>query len=302
MATRAKDNAFVILGQSPSSEDLSISGQKLPTNKQILLCLLAHIEKLRREDLSKNKKIVPIAIKLVEEEALAHYRKAAIPFLTSKQINKRILALYEKFQLIRKLKRGKVYDGSNKSISEFRIQLTQTMPLYPKNAIELMLKEKKGKLESEKMSIDEDIEFLKNMMTTRTAHYASLDKITTNLKRKRGARKEKDLARAGTSRDDDPYVVETSTTEGMADLAPGDTDLTPIECSSSTPPRRHRRLKKTGEALFIPHDILQRERIVSNYTRNNMSITTVASFLRDLIVECGGDPDKFVLNYATVYE
>ena len=164
--------------------------------------------------------------------------------------------------MIRKLKRGKVYDGSNKSISEFRIQLTQTMPLYPKNTIELMLKEKKGKLESEKMSIDEDIESLKNMMTTRTAHYASLDKITTKLKRKRGARKEKDLARAGTSRDDDPYVVEASTTEGMADLAPGDTDLMLTERPSSTPPRHHRRLTKTDQALFILHDILQRERKV----------------------------------------
>ena len=304
MSPRGKGNVFYILNKSAGPEHLEISGKKLPSFHQILLCLLSHIEKLRKEDRTKNNKILPTAVNSVIDQALVHYNKSAIPVLSSKELPKRIIKLYHQYQSICKIKRGKNFE-SNKRIIDFRRQLNETMPLYPKNVIEIMEKAKVGKLEMEKKSIDEDIEFVKNMMTTRTASYTCLDKTTTKLMQKRQSRQEDEErrhARAATSRDNDPYVTDTTTDAAMADLTPGDTDVIPDGAASSTPKRPHRRLKRTGETLFIPHDILKRERIVSNYTRNRMSITSVASFMRDLIVECGGDPEKFILNYSTVYE
>ena len=291
-----KNNAFQILQESPGPEHSIISGRKLPSNKQILLCLLANIEKLRGEDSSKNKRIIPAAIKLVEEQAVLHYQRSAIPVCKSRQITKRILHLYQKFQLIRKMKGGKIYDQCKNSIIEFRDQLTKTMPLYPNNAVQIMEKMKKGKTEIEKISIDQDIEFLKQMMTTRTGSYQSLDKITTSFMQNRQKRLEKQQIKAVTLQEAHVNVEESVLD---AELAPGDSDL---HLDVLTPRRVHRRWEKTGQTLLIPHDLLSRERIVSNYTRNKISTTSAASFLRDIIIECGGDPSKFVLNYASAYK
>ena len=65
--------------------------------------------------------------------------------------------------------------------------------------------------------------------------------------------------------------------------------------------RIHGRTRWIGTNIFIPSDILRKERIVSVCTRNKISPTATASFLRELISVCGGDASRVALNYRTAY-
>ena len=57
MATISSDTRLSILLETPGPQHLSISGTRLPTHNQVLLCYLSHIEKFRREDCTKMVKV-----------------------------------------------------------------------------------------------------------------------------------------------------------------------------------------------------------------------------------------------------
>ena len=81
MATRNSDTRLDILLESPGSEHLRISGTRLPTYNQVLLCYLAYCEKFRNEDSTKNAKIYAPSLNAVMEQVSLHYCKDNIKLL-----------------------------------------------------------------------------------------------------------------------------------------------------------------------------------------------------------------------------
>ena len=78
MTTRSTDVRLAIFPETPGIEYLQIYGTKLPTHLQVILCYMALLEKLRREDETKQKKLYHFAANLVVKEILTHYQKSQI--------------------------------------------------------------------------------------------------------------------------------------------------------------------------------------------------------------------------------
>ena len=93
MLTRSKNTKLNLLQETPGSQHLSIEGRKLPTYRQILLCFIAHRDKLRREDGSKRLRINTLASNAVIEQIEHHYNHANISLIPYKYIHRRIRLL-----------------------------------------------------------------------------------------------------------------------------------------------------------------------------------------------------------------
>ena len=65
--------------------------------------------------------------------------------------------------------------------------------------------------------------------------------------------------------------------------------------------RKHRRIVKTGQNLFIPHNILKSPLVVSVAIRNKIKPTGLALIVTAIIESCGGDTDRFNLNHTQSY-
>ena len=78
MKTRLNDPCLEFLSVSPGPEHLVITGCRLPTYEQVLLCFLANVQK---ESSSKDLKNVPVKRKAASStalEALVHYDKSKV--------------------------------------------------------------------------------------------------------------------------------------------------------------------------------------------------------------------------------
>ena len=73
MATRSKDKCLELLSESFGPQHLEISGTKLPTYKQVLLCMLSHMNRLSGGDKFRQKKIKRKAAIAVQEQVSFHY-------------------------------------------------------------------------------------------------------------------------------------------------------------------------------------------------------------------------------------
>ena len=145
-----------------------------------MLCYLAHIEKLRREDEGKNAKLDWIATKLVKEQVMVHYEKGHVITLHENNIIQKILALHQEYANLRKLNP----DRRANKVKQFQQKLQTTMPFWPRNAEKRMEDSKKGKNDAEKRVTEEDIVFLNSMMTDRAASNCSQDKVTSKIEEK----------------------------------------------------------------------------------------------------------------------
>ena len=65
--------------------------------------------------------------------------------------------------------------------------------------------------------------------------------------------------------------------------------------------RLHRRTVKTGQNLFIPHNVLNHPLVVANALRNNISPTVLSSLFHDIILSVNGDPDRFSISYSSLH-
>ena len=54
ISTRNSDKRSLIFDEAPGVDHLEITGCRLPTYKQVLLCYISNLEKARAEDTSKN--------------------------------------------------------------------------------------------------------------------------------------------------------------------------------------------------------------------------------------------------------
>ena len=293
MTTRSNNTKLDLLLASPGEEHLAISGRKLPTYKQVLLCFLAHREKCRREDETKRRRIANSAADAVIDQVRQHYGNAGISLLPIKKLKYQILALNKQYVDMRKIESQ--CRARNEKLIAFRNNLCKTMPLWPKDEIKNMEASKFGKRKIEIKAIDEDIAFLKNMMSSRTASYTCKDLITSKYKEMRQERQQEALERASKHRKDDMFIY----FQDDVDNGLGEEEY----CSENQdgPKRKHRRSLKTGVTISIPFDVLKNPKIVSNYTRNKISVTAISSFMRCLITECGADADAVCLGYSSAY-
>ena len=193
MATRGKDKKLDILPESPGDEHLQISGAKLPSYKQILLCYLSKLKQLRNEDLSKNTKLSTTAGKHVACQIIHHYENAHIPTMLEKNMIQYIIKFHDvEYQKCFKIPISR--RNNNPTIEAFKEKLDKTMPLWPRNVFAIMNDWKKSKSDEEKKKIDDDILFLENMMNERTFVYSSFDSVFTKTLLKRVKKKENAFA------------------------------------------------------------------------------------------------------------
>ena len=206
----------------------------------------------------------------------------------------KVEALHQEYASLRKLNPERRSD--NPKMKLFQEKLQNTMPFWHRDVEKRMEGSKNGKNEVEKIAIDEDIAFLKSMMTDRVASYCSQDKVTLKLEEKRLLRATQEEARSRKEEERklteaSPSVIEYSEAE--------EEDIHDLE--HSTPKRSHKRRVKTGTTIFIPHDVLKAPELVSTTTRNKITPTAMSACLHSLISACKGDTSAVNLHYSTAY-
>ena len=173
-------NTLNILGETPGKDHLKIKGSKLPTYKQVLMCLLANIKQMTLLGFN-NKNIKSEAIKKVMREVVAVYEKAGVTLTCPNLSTNRIKQLYNEYNKLKK---------SEKYVDNPPGYFSKTMPFWSKNYKESLTKKLRSKVlgEVERNRIEEDLKFFESMMTDR---FATLGKKDIPLERKRRISNEK---------------------------------------------------------------------------------------------------------------
>ena len=87
MQSRFSDKRSIILDVTPGEDNKEITGCRLPTYKQLLLCYIANLEKTRSDDETENAKLNKIVAKCVAKKVLVHLKKKQAFFKLSKNLN-----------------------------------------------------------------------------------------------------------------------------------------------------------------------------------------------------------------------
>lgn len=269
-----------------------ITGSRLPTNGQVLQCMMHKLEEVRKEgtNLTKWQMSEAVYAQLVE-----FYQKANIPILSEVRVIRKMIVLWEDNQRLRKIpQHRRSSEATMKKIAEMDKRLYSTFPAWPQDAGHLIQNE-------------EDRAFLESMKTDRVASLGAHDgqlagKVKRRLERdERLQRRHEDLLSqndnlaAGSSHEvfqddaEDTDVPEETTGSN----AVADDDANEIKT------RSHSRSVKTGTSIFIPYDILSRPSIVQMATRLKITPSQQTAFLTALIEETGGDPNNISMSYST---
>lgn len=167
MVETRKSTELFGLGPAITEEDSEINGSRLPTYGQVLRCFLYYYKNQRKGTAAKS----------VFPKIEMHYIKAGITMSSNCHCCEKIESLYEKdykkdilnMQINRRAKPFAIL-----KISKFKEKLKMTMPLWHKNALNLLSGPTKT----------EDTNFLLSMMgkhptiEPRQANYAGRDKVT----------------------------------------------------------------------------------------------------------------------------
>ena len=130
---RSSNNYLNILSKSPGNEHLEITGSRLPTYEQVLLCFLSTKEKLNHEGenlmslKNNNRKIA----KMVVSQVILHYQRAGIPTKAENKMTEDIVKLRSDFTLALKTKTEAVKNN-------FKNKLSKTMPFWSMRVIKNM--------------------------------------------------------------------------------------------------------------------------------------------------------------------
>ena len=288
-ATRQADSRLDILLETPGTQHLCISGTRLPTYNQVLLCYLAHLEKLQ----SSTAKVYAPSLNAVIEQVSLHYSKANIKILDKASCWTKIKNLHKDYTTLKKIPLGK--RGDHSKVKAFKVKLQQTMPFWHRKIIEHMEESKKGKSQVEQTAIDEDIVFMKSMMTDRAAQYSVCDRITPAFIDKRYVKAQQAEKRA--------LNEKKRKFEEISEKFDSDSELEDMEIDYVLPPsvRSHKRTVKTGTTLKVSHDILKSPALVSVATRNKISPTKMSAVLHALITAGNGDTSSVNLHYTTAH-
>lgn len=167
MNTRHSSNIFG-LGNKINSDDSKIKGSKLPTNLQVLRCMMYHIEEGLHENRTKWK-----SSKLVLSQLKEFYGKANIPIISERKACEKIIKLIDENAKLRAIPLNRRSTPNVKSkVKQMEDKLSLIFPLWPVNV-------------EQQMKNQEDLSFLQSMKTDRMAAFGSYDKsLKEKIKRK----------------------------------------------------------------------------------------------------------------------
>ena len=165
------------------------------------------------------------------------------------------------------------------------------MPFWPREVLQVMESNKMYKKDFEKKTVDEDILFLKSMMSNeRKASYAGRDKILAKTIEKRNMRK---------LNESESKVLDTESEildHSESDDSQLHTDESADEASNSVKSKTHRRTHKTGTTANIPHNILRSPLVSSYAVRNNISATVLSGLVESVTIAGKGSTEKVTLS------
>ena len=286
MNTKTKTNQgfhYEILGTGVFESDKEIKSSRLPTNKQTLLCFLAHSQTVSNREAANATAII------IKD----YYDRARIPSIAFCKIAEAVLKLHKDFKDLRKIEKSRRDDTvpniQCQKIEDYKNGLQKTFKVWPRNALD-------------KMSIEEDRQFLISMDTDRIATMMVTTDETLFMKEskyeKRKDEEQKRIADEKT-RCETAETVCVTETECMEEEDEKDDDPEYVDSESVAGQRKHRRNVKTGINIFMPHDILKHPKVVQSLVRNGISSSAIGSVLKSIIECCNGDPSKVVLSYTS---
>lgn len=274
------------LGNAITEADSNITGIRLPTCRQVLRCMMYHVQDGIQISRTKYE-----AAKIVHAKVLIFYQKAHIPMISDIKCCQKIIQLLEDSRRVREIPcTRRSTPGALEKVRKMDEALAQTFQLWPLNADKL-IKDK------------DDIAFLHSMKTDRSATFGPCDYVLAAKVQRRLARKQAELERLQRSKSNVSVDVLEFDADQSSRNSLSTTDDEESEDdiginSTKTPSRNHHQTCK-GTPAFIPHDILTHPKLVALATRMNMSPAQQAAYTEALISEAGGDTSKVSTSYAT---
>lgn len=274
------------LGNKITAEDSTITGSRLPTCLQVLRCLMHHLAEGVHENCTRWE-----AAKIVHSKVSVFYEKAHIPMITKRKACERLIKLLDDNAKVRAIpiNRRSAPNSLNK-LKKMEEMLAQTFPLWPANAEQLIKN-------------PEDVAFLQSMKTDRLATFGPRDKV---LAAKVQRREQRDYMEIRQRARIQSYLKSTSAPNILHDHDSSSSDEDAVSDEEAagqfiTPrtSRSHKRIARTGTPAFIPHDIIQRPKLVQLATRLKMTPVQQAAFTEALVAEAGGDTSKISTSYST---
>ena len=303
---RSTDNCLKILEKSHGIEHLNITGSRLPTYEQVLMCYMSNMEKYRAEDVSKNSKLTREVSKVVVDKILIHSQKAGIDTKAHHKMAEDVENIHSEYVKVNKRK-------NPSRIGEFRKKLNKTMPFWTKTTINNMKSsfQSPSTSQADKKKLKTDIEFLNSMMTDRVATYASKDVPNAIREMKRHdrqveeeKRKMKEVARMQQVSSPTPLVDTGSggEAEDTGSEIGSDTD-NDANSMFTTPPTKkpHKRTVKSGTTITLCHDFMKSPSVVSALVRNKVMPTAAGAIFSALIEDNCGDSNAVNLSYTQIY-
>ena len=273
--------------------DSIITGARLPTNRQVLRCLMFHVQDGAVENRTKWQ-----SAKLVLSKVVLFYEKASIPIISERKSCEKMIQLLEENAKIRAIpfKRRSTAASLDK-LKCMEDKLSKTFPLWPANA-ELLIKN------------PEDLKFLQSMKGDRSATFGSCDTVLAAKYQRRRKRQQSEAARrlkwveaSATSSTAATTITDTSIiSTDEADINESDAEWhlpSEDESTSARTPKSHHRAVRTGTTVSIPPNILQRPKLVALATRLKMTPAQQAIYTEALITEAGGNASKVYSSYST---
>ena len=289
MMSRVNNPQYILLDTTPCELDKNITGSRLPTCHQVLLCFLAHCT-----DDDKN---LRGAAKKTITKVIPFYERARVPHITTCKMEEEVLKLHQTMRSILKINHNRREGESFKQkLSSFKDTLESTMKFWPRSAMNTMTNE-------------EDKAFLQSMMSDRVATMGSVDGDLSATEKKVMRRNLEQEARENLekSRVQDEQVAGRSASELHRLI--GDEEESEAEqegnedtyTEGQTPRRKHRRELKTGTSAFWAHDILKSPVVVETAVRNHVSPTVLSALTHAYVTATGGDHTRVNLSYRTAY-
>lgn len=293
------------LGSGITEEDSVITGSRLPTNLQVLRCLMYHIQEGTHINRTKWE-----AAKIVLAKITVFYEKANIPMIGECKSCEKMIKLLNDNAKIRAIPcHRRTTPSSLNKVKKMEDFLAKTFSIWPAN-VENLIKNA------------EDLHFLHSMRSDRIATFGSHDKVLEAKVKRRQDREHAEAIRhkrmqnemnirfstiattnSSSGSDNDDPTSDNDYEENVGDLdiesPPGPSFAGP---STSRTQRSHHRSARTGTTAFIPHDIMQRPKLVTLATRLKMTPTQQAAYTKALVAEAGGDTSKIASSYTTAYK
>lgn len=285
---RYKDPRYFLLETTPAAKDKIITGCRLPTRRQVLLCFIAHKEELRKNDTTNSKKVLRDAANATTTLVLPFYEKARIPSLLPNKISQEILKYYDEFKKLLKINvcERKTPGKQLEKIMTFKNQMHETMKLWPRDALS-------------RIKNEEDRAFLMSMQSDRKATMSGVDKNLAEMEQRREKREleEENRRKRESNESQDRFATVSADSHSTEESDEDEDENHDIEIAKPS----HKRCKKTGDQIHIPFDILKSERLVSTAVRNNITPTALAATVHSLVEACKGDPSRLNLNPSQSY-